>query len=387
MRLAEKAEEVVCSDSILVTGGAGFIGSNFVLDWLAAGRGSVVNLDKLTYAGNPENLASIEESAAYTFVQGDICDAELVAGLLERYKPRAVIHFAAESHVDRSIVGPEAFLRTNIDGTFTLLQAARAYYASLTGAHKNRFRFLHVSTDEVYGTLTPEAPAFHEETPYAPNSPYAASKAASDHLVRAWVHTYGLPAIITNCSNNYGPYQFPEKLIPLMIANALQGKSLPVYGDGQQVRDWLYVGDHASALRTVLEQGRVGETYNVGGGNQRSNLEVVETVCALLDELVPESKFKPHLQLVKYVTDRPGHDRRYAIDARKLEGELGWRAQESFETGLRKTVEWYLRNAPWVENVTSGAYQLWMTQNYSGRTEKITVGERRSTTEAGERVR
>jgi dTDP-glucose 4,6-dehydratase len=387
MRLAEKAEEIDCNDSILVTGGAGFIGSNFVLDWVAAGRGSVVNLDKLTYAGNPENLASIAQSAGYTFVQGDICDAELVASLLQRYKPRAVVHFAAESHVDRSIVGPEAFLRTNIDGTFTLLQAARAYHASLTGADKDRFRFLHVSTDEVYGTLTPEAPAFHEETPYAPNSPYAASKAASDHLVRAWVHTYGLPAIITNCSNNYGPYQFPEKLIPLMIANALQGKSLPVYGDGQQVRDWLYVGDHASALCTVLEQGRVGETYNVGGGNQRSNLEVVKTVCALLDELVPESKFKPHLQLMKYVTDRPGHDRRYAIDARKLEGELGWRAQESFETGLRKTVEWYLRNAPWVENVTSGAYQLWMTQNYSGRAEKITGGERRSTTEAGERVR
>jgi dTDP-glucose 4,6-dehydratase len=376
MRLAGKTEEITCSDSILVTGGAGFIGSNFVLDWLAADCGAIVNLDKLTYAGNPENLASVESSGAYTFVQGDICDAELVASLLQKHKPRAVVHFAAESHVDRSIVGPEAFLRTNIDGTFTLLQAARAYYGSLASADQGRFRFLHVSTDEVYGTLTPEAPAFHEETPYAPNSPYAASKAASDHLVRAWVHTYGLPAIITNCSNNYGPYQFPEKLIPLMIANALQGKSLPVYGDGQQVRDWLYVGDHASALRTVLERGRVGETYNVGGGNQRSNLEVVKTVCALLDELVPESKFKPHLQLVKYVTDRPGHDRRYAIDARKLEAELGWRAQESFETGLRKTVEWYLRNAPWVENVTSGAYHQWMAQNYSGRGEKVATGER-----------
>ncbi|MGF7178896.1 dTDP-glucose 4,6-dehydratase [Tunturiibacter psychrotolerans] len=376
MRLAGKTEEITCSDSILVTGGAGFIGSNFVLDWLAADCGAIVNLDKLTYAGNPENLASVESSGAYTFVQGDICDAELVASLLQKHKPRAVVHFAAESHVDRSIVGPEAFLRTNIDGTFTLLQAARAYYGSLASADQGRFRFLHVSTDEVYGTLTPEAPAFHEETPYAPNSPYAASKAASDHLVRAWVHTYGLPAIITNCSNNYGPYQFPEKLIPLMIANALQGKSLPVYGDGQQVRDWLYVGDHASALRTVLERGRVGETYNVGGGNQRSNLEVVKTVCALLDELVPESKFKPHLQLVKYVTDRPGHDRRYAIDARKLEAELGWRAQESFETGLRKTVEWYLRNSPWVENVTSGAYHQWMAQNYSGRGEKVATGER-----------
>jgi dTDP-glucose 4,6-dehydratase len=376
MKLAETAEEITCSDSILVTGGAGFIGSNFVLDWLAAGRGAVINLDKLTYAGNPENLASVENSAAYTFVQGDICDAGLVASLLQKYKPRAIVHFAAESHVDRSIVGPEAFLRTNIDGTFTLLQAARAYYGSLASADLGRFRFLHVSTDEVYGTLTLEAPAFHEETPYAPNSPYAASKAASDHLVRAWVHTYGLPAIVTNCSNNYGPYQFPEKLIPLMIANALQGKSLPVYGDGQQIRDWLYVRDHASALRTVLDQGQVGETYNVGGGNQRNNLEVVKTVCALLDELVPESKFKPHLQLVKYVTDRPGHDWRYAIDARKLERELGWRAQESFETGLRKTVKWYLGNAAWVENVTSGAYQQWMTQNYSGREEKVASGER-----------
>ncbi|WP_254063887.1 dTDP-glucose 4,6-dehydratase [Granulicella sp. S190] len=376
---------IECSDCILVTGGAGFIGSNFVLDWLAAGLGPVVNLDKLTYAGNPANLTSIAQSAEYTFVQGDICDAELVTSLMQKYQPRAVIHFAAESHVDRSIAGPEAFLRTNINGTFTLLQAARAYYDALTKEGQGRFRFLHVSTDEVYGTLTPEAPAFHEETPYAPNSPYAASKASSDHLVRAWVHTYGLPAIITNCSNNYGPYQFPEKLIPLMIANALQGKSLPVYGDGQQVRDWLYVGDHASALRTVLERGRLGETYNVGGGNQRSNLEVVTTVCALLDELVPQSTFKPHLQLVKYVTDRPGHDRRYAIDARKLEGELGWRAQESFETGLRKTVEWYLGNAEWIENVTSGAYQQWMAQNYSGRGHK--ASEQRTTTEAGEGAR
>ncbi|NYF91217.1 dTDP-glucose 4,6-dehydratase [Tunturiibacter empetritectus] len=387
MRAATEAEAIPCSDSILVTGGAGFIGSNYVLDWLAAGHGPVVNLDKLTYAGNPENLASIERSSAYTFVHGDICDAKAVSGLLQRYRPRAVIHFAAESHVDRSILGPEAFLRTNIDGTFTLLQAARAYYEGLAGADRERFRFLHVSTDEVYGTLTPEAPAFHEDTPYAPNSPYAASKAASDHLVRAWVHTYGLPAIITNCSNNYGPYQFPEKLIPLMIANALQGKPLPVYGDGQQVRDWLYVGDHASALRTILERGRIGETYNIGGGNQRSNLEVVTTVCALLDELVPQSKFKPHLQLMTYVTDRPGHDRRYAIDARKLEGELGWRAQESFETGLRKTVEWYLRNASWVEHVTSGAYQQWVLQNYSGREDQLAVADRGFLTEAGERVR
>jgi dTDP-glucose 4,6-dehydratase len=369
MGLNERVEKNASSSagSILVTGGAGFIGSNFVLDWLATGGAPVVNLDKLTYAGNPENLSSVAADPAYTFVHGDICDAELVTALLNEHRPQAVIHFAAESHVDRSIVGPEAFLRTNIDGTFTLLRAARGYYDSLVGKERERFRFLHVSTDEVYGTLTPEAPAFHEETPYAPNSPYAASKASSDHLVRAWVHTYGLPAIVTNCSNNYGPYQFPEKLIPLMIANALQGKALPVYGDGLQVRDWLYVLDHCSAIRTVLERGRVGETYNVGGGNQRSNLEVVKTVCALLDEMVPDSKFKPHLQLVKYVTDRPGHDRRYAIDARKLEGELGWRTQESFETGLRKTVEWYLANAVWVEGVTSGAYQQWVKQNYAGR--------------------
>lgn len=352
---------------ILVTGGAGFIGSNFVLDWLATNGGPVVNLDKLTYAGNPENLTPVAEDSAYRLVQGDICDGELVGRLLSEHRPRAVVHFAAESHVDRSILGPEAFLRTNIDGTFSLLRAARSYHETLNGEERERFRFLHVSTDEVYGTLQPEDPAFHEDTPYAPNSPYAASKAASDHLVRAWVHTYGLPAMITNCSNNYGPYQFPEKLIPLMIANALKGKPLPVYGDGQQIRDWLFVLDHCRALRTVLEKGRVGETYNIGGGNQRSNLEVVTTVCALLDELVPESKFKPHLQLVKYVTDRPGHDRRYAIDARKLEGELGWRAQESFETGLRKTVEWYLANAAWVEDVTSGAYQQWVIENYAGR--------------------
>ena len=360
---------------ILVTGGAGFIGSNFVLDWLAAGLGPVVNLDKLTYAGNPENLASVEASTAYTFAHGDICDRTLVARLLSEHRPRAVVHFAAESHVDRSIAGPDAFLRTNIDGTFTLLQAAREYYDALTGGERDEFRFLHVSTDEVYGTLEPDDPAFHEETPYAPNSPYAASKAASDHLVRAWGHTYGLPAIITNCSNNYGPYQFPEKLIPLMIANALKGKPLPVYGDGQQVRDWLYVLDHCRALRTVLERGRTGETYNVGGGNQRSNLEVVKTLCGLLDELVPGSKFRPHFQLVRYVTDRPGHDRRYAIDARKLEGELGWRAEESFETGLRKTVQWYLANSAWVENVTSGAYQQWVVQNYAGREARATAGE------------
>lgn len=360
--------------AILVTGGAGFIGSNFVLEWLEEERGPLVNLDALTYAGNLDNLASLEGNPAYTFVRGDICDAELVQSLMARYKPRAVVHFAAESHVDRSIVGPEAFLKTNIDGTFRLLRAARTYYDGLTGEEREQFRFLHVSTDEVYGTLTAEAPAFHEQTPYAPNSPYAASKAASDHLVRAWVHTYGLPAIVTNCSNNYGPYQFPEKLIPLMIANALAGKGLPVYGDGQQVRDWLYVRDHCSALCTVLERGRVGVTYNVGGGNQRTNLEVVTTLCGLLDELVPESKFGPHQQLVTFVTDRPGHDRRYAIDARRLEGELGWRAQESFETGLRKTVEWYLANGAWVQSVTSGAYQQWVDKNYSARA-TLAVGE------------
>jgi dTDP-glucose 4,6-dehydratase len=364
MNVRQKADK---RTPILVTGGAGFIGSNFVLQWLEAGTGPVVNLDKLTYAGNLENLEQVASHPEYVFVQGDICDAALMAGLLEQHHPRAVVHFAAESHVDRSILGPEAFLRTNIEGTFALLKTARAYYGSLEGKEKENFRFLHVSTDEVYGTLEPNDPAFHEETPYAPNSPYAASKAASDHLVRAWVHTYGLPAMITNCSNNYGPYQFPEKLIPLMIANALKGKPLPVYGDGQQVRDWLFVRDHCAALQTVLERGRVGETYNVGGGNQRSNLEVVKTLCALLDELVPESKFRPHSQLVTFVEDRLGHDRRYAIDARKIEGELGWRAQESFETGLRKTVEWYLANAAWVNNVTSGAYQHWIERNYSGR--------------------
>ncbi|WP_425432494.1 dTDP-glucose 4,6-dehydratase [Granulicella rosea] len=329
---------------------------------------AVVNLDKLTYAGNPANLAAIQGSPLYTFVQGDICDAELVSELMRQHKPSAVVHFAAESHVDRSIAGPEAFLKTNIDGTFTLLQAARAYYATLEGAEKDAFRFLHVSTDEVYGTLKPEDPAFHEGTPYAPNSPYAASKASSDFLARAWFHTYKLPVLITNCSNNYGMFQFPEKLIPLMITHALSGKPLPIYGDGQQIRDWLFVGDHCSAIAAVLEKGRIGETYNVGGGNQRSNLQVVHTLCALLDELVPESPYKPHTQLITYVTDRPGHDRRYAIDARKLEGEIGWRAQESFETGMRKTVQWYLANKAWVENVTSGAYQQWMTQNYAGRT-------------------
>ena len=360
-------------DCILVTGGAGFIGTNFVLDWFQHDLGTLVNLDKLTYAGNPANLHSIAGRSDYTFVQGDICDGELVSRLLAEFRPRAVVHFAAESHVDRSILGPETFLRTNIDGTFTLLQASRGYYTGLEQAQKERFRFLHVSTDEVYGTLAPEDPAFHEDTPYAPNSPYAASKAASDHLVRAWVHTYGLPAVITNCSNNYGPFQFPEKLIPLMITHALSGKPLPVYGDGQQVRDWLYVGDHASALRTVLASGRVGETYNIGGGNQRSNLDVVTTLCGLLDEMVPESKFRPHARLIQYVQDRPGHDRRYAIDARKLESELKWTPKESFETGLRRTVTWYLEHSAWVEDVTSGSYQQWVNTNYGDRTAESRV--------------
>ena len=354
---------------ILVTGGAGFIGSNFVLQWLATEGTPVVNLDKLTYAGNPNNLASLASNNAYTLVQGDICDRGLVDRLLRQHRPRAIVHFAAESHVDRSILGPEEFLRTNIHGTFVLLEAARQHHASLEGEERSGFRFLHVSTDEVYGTLAPDEAAFHEDTPYAPNSPYAASKAASDHLVRAWTHTYGLPTLVTNCSNNYGPYQFPEKLLPLMVTHALQGKPLPVYGDGQQVRDWLYVADHCSAIRAVLEKGRVGETYNVGGNNQRSNLEVVHALCSLLDELVPASQFAPHASLVTMVKDRPGHDRRYAIDARKIEAEIGWQPVESFETGLRKTVEWYLANSAWVDNVTSGAYQQWMQKNYAGRAE------------------
>jgi len=371
--------------TLLVTGGAGFIGSNFVLSAVAAGA-TVVNLDALTYAGNRGNLASIDASpelaTRHVFVHGDINDRALVERLLAEHRPSAIIHFAAESHVDRSIAGPEAFLKTNIDGTFTLLRAARAYYEGLDGNEKAAFRFLHVSTDEVYGTLEPDDPAFHEKTPYAPNSPYAASKAASDLLVRAWVHTYKLPAMITNCSNNYGPFQFPEKLIPLMILNALAGKPLPVYGDGQQIRDWLFVNDHCTAISAVLASGRIGETYNIGGGNQRANLQVVETVCALLDELRPDSRFVPHRQLITYVQDRPGHDRRYAIDARKIEGELGWRAAESFETGMRKTVQWYLDNPGWLEDVTSGAYQQWVAKNYASRTEAATEDYAVAVTEA-----
>ncbi len=350
---------------ILVTGGAGFIGANFVLDWLAVGDEPVVNLDKLTYAGNPDNLASLQGDARHEFVQGDIGDRPLVAALLERHQPRAIVHFAAESHVDRSIHGPADFIRTNIDGTFSLLEATRAYLDTLDGSRRSAFRFLHVSTDEVYGTLTPSDPPFSESTPFAPNSPYAASKAASDHLVRAWHHTYDLPVLTGNCSNNYGPLQFPEKLIPLMIANALAGKPLPVYGDGQQVRDWLYVGDHCAALRRVLAAGTPGETYNIGGWNEKTNLEVVHTLCALLDELRPAGT--SYGAQIAFVTDRPGHDRRYAIDARKIERELGWRPAETFETGLRKTVQWYLDHQDWVGKIQSGEYQQWINKNYAQR--------------------
>ena len=353
---------------ILVTGGAGFIGANFVLDWLAnpATRDEpVVNLDKLTYAGNRENLASLAGDARHLFVQGDIGDAALVERLLAEHRPRAVINFAAESHVDRSIHGPGEFIQTNVVGTFRLLDAVRGYWAALPADEKAAFRFLHVSTDEVYGSLSPTDPAFAETNRYEPNSPYSASKAASDHLVRAWHHTYGLPVLTTNCSNNYGPYHFPEKLIPLMIVNALAGKPLPVYGDGMQIRDWLYVKDHCSAIRTVLARGQLGETYNVGGWNEKPNIEIVKTVCALLDELRPRADGQPYASQIRYVTDRPGHDRRYAIDARKLERELGWKPAETFETGIRKTVQWYLDNPEWVANVQSGAYREWVSQQYA----------------------
>jgi dTDP-glucose 4,6-dehydratase len=352
--------------TILVTGGAGFIGSNFVLDWLASVGEPVLNLDALTYAGNLHNLDAIKGDARHTFVQGDIGDRSLVDRLLAEHRPRAVLHFAAESHVDRSIHGPGEFMRTNVMGTFTLLEAVRGYWSALPESAKAAFRFHHVSTDEVYGSLAPAAPAFTETHAYEPNSPYSASKAASDHLVRAWHHTYGLPVVTTNCSNNYGPFHFPEKLIPLMIVNAMAGKPLPVYGDGQQVRDWLYVGDHASAIRAVLAGGRVGETYNIGGWNEKANLEIVHTVCALLDELRPDPA-GPHRRLITHVKDRPGHDRRYAIDARKIERELGWRPAETFETGIRKTVQWYLDHADWVANVQSGGYREWVAANYSAR--------------------
>jgi dTDP-glucose 4,6-dehydratase len=353
--------------TIIVTGAAGFIGSNFVLDWAAQTQEAVISLDLLTYAGNPANLSQLKDSPNHTFVQGDICDRALIDRLLQQHQPRAIVHFAAESHVDRSIHGPGDFIRTNVNGTFTLLEATRAYWSALAEAQKTAFRFHHVSTDEVYGSLAPTDPAFTETHPFEPNSPYSASKAASDHLVRAWHHTYGLPVVTTNCSNNYGPYHFPEKLIPLMIVNALAGKPLPIYGDGQQVRDWLYVKDHCSAIREVLAKGRLGETYNVGGWNEKPNLEIVHTVCALLDELKPDPKGS-YARLITYVTDRPGHDRRYAIDARKIERELGWKPAETFDTGIRKTVQWYLNNQSWVQEVQSGRYREWLETNYAERT-------------------
>ncbi len=352
---------------ILVTGGAGFIGANFVLDWLAQSDEPVLNLDKLTYAGNLENLASLEGDGRHVFVQGDIGDAVLVDRLLAQHQPRAVINFAAESHVDRSIHGPEDFIQTNVVGTMRLLQSVRAYWQALTDAQRAEFRFLHVSTDEVYGSLSPTDPAFTENNKLEPNSPYSASKAASDHLVRAWLHTYGLPVLTTNCSNNYGPLHFPEKLIPLIIVNALAGKPLPVYGDGLQVRDWLYVKDHCSAIRRVLAAGRVGEIYNVGGWNEKPNIEIVKTICALLDELRPKGDGSSYQTQITYVQDRPGHDRRYAIDASKIERELGWKPAETFATGIRKTVQWYLDNQDWVTHVQSGAYRDWVQTNYAGR--------------------
>jgi dTDP-glucose 4,6-dehydratase len=348
---------------ILVTGGAGFIGANFVLDWIAATGEGVVNLDALTYAGNLENLDALKGDARHVFVRGDIGDRPLLDRLFAQHRPRAVLHFAAESHVDRSIHGPGAFIKTNVEGTFTLLEASRAHWSRLEGDAKSAYRHLHVSTDEVYGSLGPNDAPFAEDHRYEPNSPYSASKAASDHLVRAWHHTYGLPTLTTNCSNNYGPFHFPEKLIPLMIVNALAGKPLPVYGDGMQVRDWLYVKDHCAAIRTVLERGRVGETYNIGGWNERPNIEIVKTICALLDELRPNPS-GPYARLITHVSDRPGHDRRYAIDARKIERELGWRPAETFETGIRKTVQWILDHPDWVARVQSGAYREWVERQY-----------------------
>jgi dTDP-glucose 4,6-dehydratase len=358
------------NNTILVTGGAGFIGSNFVLQSIANTDVCVVNLDLLTYAGNHRNLQAIENHPRHIFVKGDICDQSLLRSLLNEHQPRAILHFAAESHVDRSIAGPSAFMQTNILGTFALLQQAKAYWDSLAPDTKNAFRFLHVSTDEVYGTLHPEDPAFSETTPYAPNSPYAASKASSDMLVRAWHHTYGLPVLTTNCSNNYGPFQFPEKLIPLMILNALEGKPLPVYGDGLNVRDWLFVEDHCAAIRCVLENGRVGETYNIGGNSERKNIDVVTTICDTLDELRPNPAIGGRRKLITYVKDRPGHDRRYAIDANKIARELNWSPAQQFESGIRKTIEWYLAHIDWVDDVRSGAYQKWIDFNYAERLAK-----------------
>ena len=351
--------------AILVTGGAGFIGSNFVLDWLALNDEPAINLDKLTYAGNLQNLQSLQGDSRHVFVKGDIGDYALVLELLQKHNIRAIVNFAAESHVDRSIHGPGDFIHTNVVGSFNLLEATRAYWNTLDENARASFRFLHVSTDEVYGSLQKTDPPFSETNRYEPNSPYSASKAASDHLVRAYHHTYGLPVVTTNCSNNYGPYHFPEKLVPLCIHNALAGKPLPIYGDGQQIRDWLYVRDHCSAIRKVLEQGKLGETYNVGGWNEKANLDVVNTLCAILDSESPRADGKSYAEQVTFVKDRPGHDRRYAIDARKLESELGWKPAETFETGIRKTVQWYLDNREWTENVTSGAYREWVGRQYA----------------------
>jgi len=351
--------------TIIVTGAAGFIGSNFVLSWLTHSEEKVIALDKLTYAGNLENLESVENNPNYLFIHGDIADAKLVAKILEKHQPRAIINFAAESHVDRSIHGPDEFMLTNIMGTYRLLQEARSFFNTLNEEGQNQFRFLHVSTDEVYGTLSQTDPAFNESKQYEPNSPYSASKAASDHLVRAWHHTYGLPVLTTNCSNNYGPYHFPEKLIPLCILNALNGKDLPIYGDGKQVRDWLYVVDHCKGIETVLDKGKIGETYNIGGWNEKTNLEVVHTLCNLLDELKPRDDGKSYKELITFVMDRPGHDKRYAIDATKISNELGWKPEETFEMGIRKTVQWYLDNQDWVSHVQSGEYQNWLNKNYS----------------------
>ena len=354
-------------NTILVTGGAGFIGSNFVLQWIKSTGSKVVNLDLLTYAGNLENLAALEGDSQHLLIRGDICDAELVAALLREHRPQAIVHFAAESHVDRSIADPGAFIRTNVQGTFTLLEQARLFWSELDEAGRRAFRFLNVSTDEVYGSLGPEDPAFSETTAYAPNSPYAASKAASDHLVRAYYHTYGLPVLTTNCSNNYGPFQFPEKLIPLMILNVLEGKPLPVYGDGGNVRDWLFVEDHCSAIRAVLDRGRVGETYNIGGNSERKNLDVVTSICDLVGELRPDAALEPRRKLIAFVADRPGHDRRYAIDTSKISRELGWRPAVEFAGGLRRTVAWYLENTSWVRSIRTGAYRKWIRQNYQER--------------------
>jgi dTDP-glucose 4,6-dehydratase len=352
-------------DTILVTGGAGFIGSNFILQWLASESARVVNLDKLTYAGNLNNLRSVQNHPRYRFDRTDVLDRGSVHALLAREQPRAIVHFAAESHVDRSIHGPEDFIRTNVNGTFNLLEEARAHWSALPKPEAESFRFLHVSTDEVYGSLNPDDPAFTETTPYAPNSPYSASKAASDHLVRAYYHTYGLPVLTTNCSNNYGPLQFPEKLIPLMILNACQGKPLPVYGDGKNVRDWLYVEDHCRAIRTVLSRGRTGETYNIGGQNEKNNLEIVGAICALLDQLRPRDPVVPHDRLITFVKDRLGHDLRYAMDIRKIERELDWHPKETFESGIEKTVRWYLEHDEWVKDVISGSYRQWMAKQYA----------------------